>query len=87
MPESGSADWLRETATDCAGLLRRPGGIQADPGRVFQAGKEGFDGFDHGKVSANFLSLEAFEPDFNKRLRTGTAQNVAFVKLNGAGYK
>jgi hypothetical protein len=37
-----------------------------------------------GKVSANFLSLEAFEPDFNKRLCTGTAQNVAFVKLNGA---
>jgi hypothetical protein len=34
----------------------------------FQAGKEGFDGFDHGKVSANFLSLEEIGPDCNKRL-------------------
>ncbi|MNV15153.1 hypothetical protein D3C71_1058660 [compost metagenome] len=34
----------------------------------FQAGKEGFDGFDHGKVSANLLSLGEIGPDFNKRI-------------------
>ncbi|CAI8700780.1 hypothetical protein EMIT0P12_100050 [Pseudomonas sp. IT-P12] len=33
----------------------------------FQSGKEGVDGFNHGKVSANLLSLEDFEPDCNKR--------------------
>ncbi|MNF78093.1 hypothetical protein D3C84_602610 [compost metagenome] len=34
----------------------------------FQARKEGFDGFDHGKVSANLLSLEEIGPDCNKRI-------------------
>ncbi|CAI8946165.1 hypothetical protein EMIT0P258_70224 [Pseudomonas sp. IT-P258] len=34
----------------------------------FQARKEGFDGFDHEKVSANLLSLEEIGPDCNKRI-------------------
>ena len=50
----------------------------------FQAGKEGVDGFDHGKVSANLLSLEDLSRTLTNQSRTGTAQNVAFMKLNGA---
>ncbi|MNG09609.1 hypothetical protein D3C84_930320 [compost metagenome] len=50
----------------------------------FQAGKEGFDGFDHGKVSANLLSLERLSRTVANDRSTGTAQNVALMKLNGA---
>lgn len=50
----------------------------------FKPGKEGFDGFDHGKVSANYCRWKKLGRTLTNETRTGIEQNVAFMKLNGA---
>jgi len=54
----------------------------------FQTGKEGLNGFNHGKVSANLLSLEKIGPDFSKLIAHHDSAKCRNSEIKWcAGYK